>query len=205
MPGSTPENHQTASPASPSCSALLFRASMLFRVMVSFSRAVDKLSIRGTVPKWLRRFHHHMIDAILLRLGALQPNDLPTLSPVLSYGVLRIPDAYRTGTCTDQFLEPLMVFEQVDFREPLANPVLAMYLRIEGLPLLRCILIRLFSLSVYVERFSCRTRFIRIPPRGAIRQGSLTAGKGEIVGISRFFPGKGAYIRRVEGLAGGDG
>jgi hypothetical protein len=46
---------------------------------------------------------------------------------------------------------------------------------------------------------------IRIPRPGDIRQGRLNAGNGEIVGISRFFPGMGAYIRLVEGLAGGDG
>jgi hypothetical protein len=53
--------------------------------------------------------------------------------------------------------------------------------------------------------FVCPTGFIRITHRGDIRLVSLTAGKGEIVGISRFFAGMGEYIRRVEGVAGGDG
>jgi hypothetical protein len=46
---------------------------------------------------------------------------------------------------------------------------------------------------------------IPIPRPGDIRQGSLTGEKGGIVGGSRFFAGKGAWIRRVEGLEGGDG
>ena len=44
--------------------------------------------------------------------------------------------------------------------------------------------------------------FIRIPRPGEIRQGSLTGEKGEIVGGSRLFAGKGAWLRRVEGLDG---
>ena len=44
-----------------------------------------------------------------------------------------------------------------------------------------------------------------IPRPGDIRHGSLTGEKGGIVGGSRFFAGKGAWIRRVEGLEGGDG
>jgi len=48
-------------------------------------------------------------------------------------------------------------------------------------------------------------RVIRIPHPGDNRQGSLTGEKGKIVGGSRFFAGKGAWIRRVEGLEGGDG
>jgi hypothetical protein len=38
----------------------------------------------------------------------------------------------------------------------------------------------------------CATGFIRIPHRGDIRQGSLPRERGKIVGISRFFTGKGA-------------
>jgi hypothetical protein len=53
--------------------------------------------------------------------------------------------------------------------------------------------------------FFCRTELIRISPRGDIQQEIIGIGKGEIFGISRFFPGMGVYIRRVEGLAGGDG
>jgi hypothetical protein len=41
--------------------------------------------------------------------------------------------------------------------------------------------------------------------RDATATGSLTGEKGGIVGGSRFFAGKGAWIRRVEGLEGGDG
>jgi hypothetical protein len=47
-----------------------------------------------------------------------------------------------------------------------------------------------------------QTNKIRIPRPGEIRQGSHTGEKGEIVGGSRFFAGKGAWIRRVEGLEG---
>ena len=43
---------------------------------------------------------------------------------------------------------------------------------------------------------------IHIPRPGEIRQASLTGEKGGIVGGSRFFAGKGAWIRRVEGLEG---
>ena len=50
--------------------------------------------------------------------------------------------------------------------------------------------------------FICLTGMIRIPRPGDIRQESLTGEKGEIVGGSRFFAGKGAWIRRVEGLEG---
>jgi hypothetical protein len=50
-----------------------------------------------------------------------------------------------------------------------------------------------------------RTGFIRITHRGDIRLVSLPAVKGEIIGISRFFPGMGAHIRRAAGAAGGDG
>ena len=38
-----------------------------------------------------------------------------------------------------------------------------------------------------------------------VDQGNIPGEKGEIVGGSRFFAGKSAWIRRVEGLEGGDG
>jgi hypothetical protein len=43
------------------------------------------------------------------------------------------------------------------------------------------------------------------PPPDDIRGVGLPGGKGEFIGISRIFPGIGAYIRRVEWAAGGDG